>query len=249
MILLLILIIALITYAITRHLDDKRSGLVQEELRRDFQLHIEHKEKEHVEYINTLNNQFNRRIEDQVGRFTVKYNQLKDEYAKLVREGRKDAVKRSRQVVSGQVYEQISPLVPGFPYDLKDVRHVGNPLDFLVFDGLYNSDKELDIVFLEIKSGASSLNVNERKVRNAVQGGRVRYEVFYPDAKDLEEKLEASIAPPATLNSGEMIVPQPEYEHHGQSETFTCGHCKKPFKRNITLGNKPLFCPKCRGTG
>lgn len=255
MIILLILIVALITYFITKNYTEKKSLALQQQLRDEFQEHIYTKEREHVQYIDNLNFQFNKKIEDQIDRFSIKYGQLKDEYGKLVQEGRKDAVKRSRQVVSGQVYEQISPLVPGFPFELKDVRHVGNPLDFLIFRGLSDSDAELEIVFLEIKSGTSDLNGNERRVRKAVAAGRVRYEVFRPDAnQDVGEKLEASVTQlrPGILTPGEMVLPAPTNSisiADDGTETLKCGHCKREFDRPISPGRKPLFCPPCRGAG
>ena len=191
----------------------------------------------------------------QVDQFSLKYTNLKKEYENLVRDGRKDAVKRSRQVISGQVYEQISPLVPDFPYELKDVRHVGSPLDFIVFSGLYDSNKELEVIFLEIKSGMSALNVNELRVKKAIESGRVRYDIFHPDLDhDIEEKLEASVTPLrlGVTHPGEMVLPAPSNSisiSDDGIETLTCNHCKKTFKRPVSPGRKPLFCPTCRGTG
>ncbi len=55
---------------------------------------------------------------------------------------------------------------------------IGSPIDMLVFDGLSDPEKELDIIILEIKTGRSALNKNERRVRDAVEAGRVTYEVY-----------------------------------------------------------------------
>ncbi|MFZ5341575.1 MAG: Holliday junction resolvase-like protein [Patescibacteria group bacterium] len=38
---------------------------------------------------------------------------------------RKQAVERSKSVISGQVYEKIAPLLPDFPYNPKDMTFIG----------------------------------------------------------------------------------------------------------------------------
>ncbi|MDR3276365.1 MAG: hypothetical protein LBT11_04005 [Treponema sp.] len=85
-------------------------------------------------------------------------------------------LKQSRAVLGGLVSEQMAPLLPGFPYDPGDCRFVGKPVDFLVFKGM-NGKNISEVVFLEVKSGANrALNDQEKKLRAAVQAGRVRWE-------------------------------------------------------------------------
>lgn len=88
---------------------------------------------------------------------------------------RSDAVRRSAAVVAGKVTEHLAPYLADFPYDPKDVRFLGTPVDLIVFDGLSAGALE-QIVFVEIKTGASSLSSRERRVREAVQAGRVSWE-------------------------------------------------------------------------
>lgn len=90
---------------------------------------------------------------------------------------RKDAVRRSSAAVSGRVSEHLAPYLGRFPYNPKDARFLGTPVDLLVFDGLSEDDVQ-EIVFLEIKSGGSTLSPRERRVRDAVLARRVRWEEF-----------------------------------------------------------------------
>jgi predicted Holliday junction resolvase-like endonuclease len=92
-------------------------------------------------------------------------------YTGLIRE---DAVQRSRAVIAGKVYEQVVPYLPGFPYNPKDVRFLGSPVDLVVFDGLADGQVER-IVFLEVKTGGSDLTSRERSVRDAVQAREVEW--------------------------------------------------------------------------
>lgn len=90
---------------------------------------------------------------------------------------RADAIRRSSAVVSGKVSEHLAPYMNTFPYNPKDARFLGTPIDLIVFDGM-NDEALGDIIFLEIKSGSSSLSKRERNVRDAVMQRRIRWEEF-----------------------------------------------------------------------
>jgi predicted Holliday junction resolvase-like endonuclease len=87
---------------------------------------------------------------------------------------REDAVQRSRAITAGKVHEQVVPYLPGFPYNPKDVRFLGSPVDLVVFDGLADGRVER-IVFLEVKTGGADLTSRERSVRDAVQAREVEW--------------------------------------------------------------------------
>lgn len=87
---------------------------------------------------------------------------------------RRDAAARSQAVTAGKVYEQLVPILPGFDYDPREVRFLGSPVDFVVFDGLASGRVER-VVFLEVKTGAATLSTRERAVRDAIEGGRVAW--------------------------------------------------------------------------
>jgi predicted Holliday junction resolvase-like endonuclease len=50
---------------------------------------------------------------------------------------RKDSVNRSRSTLKGRISEQMTPFLPEFLFASADARFIGNPIDFVVFDG-YN---------------------------------------------------------------------------------------------------------------
>lgn len=98
-----------------------------------------------------------------------------------VRKERSDAVKRSQSVILGSVYEKILPFLPGFPYSPKDMVFIGKGFDYLVLDGLSAGNLKR-IVFLEVKTGTSKLNTNERQVRETVASRRVAFEEYRADS-------------------------------------------------------------------
>lgn len=100
------------------------------------------------------------------------YLQLwKVQYTQAIRE---DAVQRSQAITAGKVYEQLIPYLPAFPYNPKDVRFLGSPVDLVVFDGLAAGCVER-IVFLEVKTGGAGLTQRERSVRDAIEDGAIEW--------------------------------------------------------------------------
>ena len=92
-------------------------------------------------------------------------------YTRRVRE---DAVSRSQAVTAGKVHEQLIPYLPAFPYNPKDARFLGSPVDLVVFDGL-SEGRLRRIVFVEVKTGGAGLTGRERLVREIVRGGKVEW--------------------------------------------------------------------------
>jgi predicted Holliday junction resolvase-like endonuclease len=87
---------------------------------------------------------------------------------------RRDAVQRSEAVTAGKVHEQLVAYLPDFPYNPKDVRFLGSPVDLVVFDGL--ADGRLDrVVFIEVKTGGSGLTARERCIRDVIEAGDVEW--------------------------------------------------------------------------
>jgi predicted Holliday junction resolvase-like endonuclease len=93
------------------------------------------------------------------------------------RSARRDALRQSRATLRGQVSEQLAPLLPGFGYSLDDARFLGAPVDYVVFDG-YGQGDEVEVVFVEVKTGRAKLSPGEKRVRDAVRAGRVRFETL-----------------------------------------------------------------------
>ena len=102
---------------------------------------------------------------------------------------RQDAIQRSLAVTIGKVTEHFIPYMPEFSFNPKDARFIGSPIDFIVFDGL-NDGEVKNIVFIEFKTGDSSLSTRERRIRDAVQSGKVLWkELRYARAESPDSSL------------------------------------------------------------
>ena len=87
---------------------------------------------------------------------------------------RQDAVRGSRNAITGEIYEKILPSMPNFPYAPKDMVFVGKWTDYIIFNGLSEGDLR-EIIFLEIKSGKSRLNANEKMIKKILDEKIVRF--------------------------------------------------------------------------
>jgi len=93
-----------------------------------------------------------------------------------VKKHRKDAVRKSRSVILWEVAEKVAPLIPQIPYNPKDMTFIWKWVDYIVFDGLSNWNLK-QIVFLEIKTGKSKQNNNEKQVEKIIKLKKVKYEL------------------------------------------------------------------------
>jgi predicted Holliday junction resolvase-like endonuclease len=94
-----------------------------------------------------------------------------------IKRHRSSAVKQSQHTTLWYVHEKVAPLLPDFPYQYKDLMFLGKGVDYIVFDGL-SSGQVREIVFLEIKSWASQLSSNEKRIKEAIDDKRVRFETL-----------------------------------------------------------------------
>ena len=87
---------------------------------------------------------------------------LKRALGGLSREG---SLRRSESTRYGQITEQFMPFISDYPYDSKQFRFLGSPIDGVQFE----EDK---IVMIEFKSAGSQLSTRQRRIRNLVREGK-----------------------------------------------------------------------------
>ncbi len=100
-----------------------------------------------------------------------------------IAETRKSAISQSRAVLGGKFTEQLVPFFPDFQYDPTEARFIGSPIDMIVFPGLAQGDPQ-EIVILEIKTGNSQLTPVQKKIRQLVEDGMVRWDEVHQTLED-----------------------------------------------------------------
>src|SRR5215813_8115106 len=82
---------------------------------------------------------------------------LRLDFQQQIREATKRSVDQSRSTLKGQIAEQMAPVLPGFSYLPADARFLGDPVDYVVFNGRTHlgnngiSEQVLEIILLEVK--------------------------------------------------------------------------------------------------
>ena len=103
---------------------------------------------------------------------------LRARLRRLLRRARTDreAVRSELSSALGRIAEQVAPftMARDLGVDLRDLRFLGSPIDYIVFKGLHRGEVD-EILFVEVKAGKRRrLTENEKAVRRAVESGRVR---------------------------------------------------------------------------
>lgn len=80
----------------------------------------------------------------------------------------------SERVRLGQIGEQFAAIHENFKYDRKEAKAILQPVDFVCFE-------PDEVVFVDIKTGNAQLSTKQRKIRDNIRAGRVRFEVFRID--------------------------------------------------------------------
>jgi len=109
-------------------------------------------------------------------------HRLQLEWAETKRADRKASNERSRSALVAKIAEHMAPFLPGFAFNPKDARHIGELIDFIVYDGLEDGEIR-EVVFLEVKTRRTGRvsNPRERLLKEAIDAGRVSYRVFVPE--------------------------------------------------------------------
>lgn len=88
----------------------------------------------------------------------------------------KEGLNRQRAVIRGSAVENIAPWVMDLGCELSSLRPLGSPVDWVGFSP-YDGDEPMTVHLIEVKTGKAGLSKRERRVRDAVEAGRVEYRV------------------------------------------------------------------------
>lgn len=105
---------------------------------------------------------------------SAKLKQANESIEQLEERSRKNQ-KTQKAVIKGQISEQLYPLLKGIPYQASDMKFFGQPIDYIVLDGL--SDGLIkEVIFVEVKTGVSQLSSIQRSLRDCINSGNVRFD-------------------------------------------------------------------------
>jgi predicted Holliday junction resolvase-like endonuclease len=110
-------------------------------------------------------------------REVLRSKQMEMRHQQDIKEQRADAVKRSRAVIEGQVFEQLVPHFPQWKHTPSEARFLGSPIDYVVFDGM-STGKPEKVVLVEVKKGQSTTTPLQNKIKKLIKEGKVEWETL-----------------------------------------------------------------------
>ena len=128
------------------------------------------------------------------GRIRAEYEkyiaELELEHQQALAQAQKRSVNTSRAVLKGKMAEQLAPMLPEFQYLPSDAKFLGDPVDYIVFDGYTDlrdgdgSPEDIEVVLIDIKSGNARLTKGQQAIAEAVKKGRIRFETIRVEFED-----------------------------------------------------------------
>jgi len=128
------------------------------------------------------------------GRIRAEYEkyiaELELEHQQALTHAQKRSVNTSRAVLKGKIAEQMAPIMPEFRYLPSDAKFLGDPVDYVVFDGYTDyrdgdgSAEDIEVVLIDIKSGGARLTKGQQAIAQAIAEGRVRFETVRINFED-----------------------------------------------------------------
>lgn len=75
---------------------------------------------------------------------------------------------KSMNIKHGKSFENLFPFMNKYPYEPRNFRFIGDPIDGLSFE-------ENKIVFMEFKTGSSRLSEKQKKIKEMVENKKVEW--------------------------------------------------------------------------
>ena len=76
--------------------------------------------------------------------------------------------KKSSEVRLGHIAETLAPFLDQFEFEPEQCSFLGQPIDYISFG-------EEEVTFIEVKSGNSQLSSKQRKIRDQVKNGKIKW--------------------------------------------------------------------------
>ena len=134
-----------------------------------------------------LSNTRNGRVKAEYERYIA---ELELDHQQALTSAQKRSVNTSRAVLKGKMAEQMAPIMPEFQYLPSDAKFLGDPVDYVVFDGYTDlrdgegRAEDIEVVLIDIKSGGARLTKGQQAIAQAIRDGRVRFETVRIDFND-----------------------------------------------------------------
>lgn len=103
---------------------------------------------------------------------------MKDAYKTRLNRIKVGAARTSLAVNVGKAVEKVAPALSSFPHAIGDCRFMGEPIDYLVFGGIFQRGRVEELVFMDIKTGKAGLTDGQELIKGAVERHKVELALY-----------------------------------------------------------------------
>lgn len=89
------------------------------------------------------------------------------EWQEKIPQMQRAVAEHQRAGIKGKVTEAFAPFLPNFPFKASECKFIGDPIDYLVFEGLDERDVKA-IHLLEVKEGSSKLSRHQKQIKDII---------------------------------------------------------------------------------
>jgi len=155
------------------------------------------------------------KVENIIKDYEEQLQDIKIKHQREIEKARHQSVEQSRHTIKGQIAEQLAPLLPGFPYLPSDAHFIGDPIDYIVFNGYTefkehrNSSNDFELVIIDIKHNKAQLSEGQKHIAKAIEAGKVRFETvrISDDGSIKTQSWSPSKKNESSIPAGIQIVP------------------------------------------
>ena len=98
-----------------------------------------------------------------------------------------DIADHQRVNIKGKVAEVFAPFLKGFPFKPSECKFIGDPIDYLVFEGL--SDRDIKrIHFVEVKTNDGKLSKHQKQIQDLIDNLKTKKVSFHEFRFDIEDE-------------------------------------------------------------
>ena len=90
---------------------------------------------------------------------------------------RREIAEKQRAGIKGKVSEIFAPYLKDFPFKPSECKFIGDPIDYVVFEGLDERNVN-KIILVEIKSGSSRLSKHQKQIEGLIRKKNVEFYLY-----------------------------------------------------------------------
>ena len=90
---------------------------------------------------------------------------------------RREIAEKQRAGIKGKISEIFAPYLKGFPFKPSECKFIGDPIDYIVFEGLDERDIKR-ICFVEVKSGKSKLSKHQKQIEEIIKNKEIGWFLY-----------------------------------------------------------------------